>query len=40
MFEYSLCGKWLELLEEIAPGVMRAAVFRDSANTPGSASSL
>jgi putative ABC transport system substrate-binding protein len=20
MFEYSLCGKWLELLKEIAPG--------------------
>ena len=35
MFEYSLCGKWLELLKEIAPGVTRAAVFRDSANTAG-----
>jgi putative ABC transport system substrate-binding protein len=33
MFEYSLCGKWLELLKEIAPGVTRAAVFRDSADT-------
>jgi putative ABC transport system substrate-binding protein len=32
-FEYSLCGKWLELLKEIAPGVTRAAVFRDSADT-------
>jgi putative ABC transport system substrate-binding protein len=31
MFEYSLCGKWLELLKEIAPGVTRAAVLRDSA---------
>jgi putative ABC transport system substrate-binding protein len=32
-FEYSLCGKWLELLKEIAPGVTRAAVLRDSADT-------
>jgi ABC-type uncharacterized transport system substrate-binding protein len=29
MFEYSLCGKWLELLKQIAPGVTRAAVLRD-----------
>jgi putative tryptophan/tyrosine transport system substrate-binding protein len=35
MFEFSLSGKWLELLKEIAPGVTRAAVFRDSANTAG-----
>jgi putative ABC transport system substrate-binding protein len=28
-FEYSLCGKWLELLKEIAPGVTRAAVLWD-----------
>src|SRR5262245_25675520 len=28
-YEYSLSGKWLELLKEIAPGVTRAAVFRD-----------
>jgi putative tryptophan/tyrosine transport system substrate-binding protein len=28
-FEYSLSGKWLELLKEIAPGVTRAGVFRD-----------
>ena len=34
-FEYSLCGKWLELLKEIAPGVTRAAVLRDSADTSG-----
>ena len=27
VFEYSLSGKWLELLKEIAPGVTRAAVF-------------
>ncbi len=35
MFEYSLCGKWLELLKEIAPGVTRAAVLRDPAITAG-----
>jgi putative ABC transport system substrate-binding protein len=28
-FEYSLSGKWLELLKQIAPHVTRAAVFRD-----------
>jgi putative ABC transport system substrate-binding protein len=28
-FEYSLCGKWPELLKEIAPSVTRAAVLRD-----------
>jgi putative ABC transport system substrate-binding protein len=27
--EYSISGKWLELLKEIAPGVTRAAVLRD-----------
>jgi putative tryptophan/tyrosine transport system substrate-binding protein len=32
LFEYSLSGKWLELLKGIAPGVTRAAVLRDSAN--------
>jgi ABC-type uncharacterized transport system substrate-binding protein len=34
-FEYSLSGKWLELLKQIAPGVTRAAVLRDSAITAG-----
>jgi len=29
-YEYSLSGKWLELLKEIAPGVTRAAVLRDA----------
>ena len=29
MFEYTLCGKWPELLKEIAPGVTHAAVLRD-----------
>jgi putative ABC transport system substrate-binding protein len=28
-FEYSLSGKWLELLKEIAPSVKRIAVLRD-----------
>ena len=28
-FEYSLAGKWVELLKEIAPNVTRAAVLRD-----------
>jgi putative tryptophan/tyrosine transport system substrate-binding protein len=28
-FEYSLSGKWLELLKQIAPGVTRAAVLWD-----------
>ena len=28
-FEYSLSGKWLELLKEMVPGVRRAAVLRD-----------
>jgi putative ABC transport system substrate-binding protein len=34
-FEYSLSGKWLELLKQIAPRVTRAAVLRDSAITAG-----
>ena len=29
IFEYSLSGKWLELLKEIAQGVTRVAVLRD-----------
>jgi putative ABC transport system substrate-binding protein len=37
LFEYSLAGKWLELLKQIAPGVTRAAVLRDSVNPAGSA---
>jgi putative ABC transport system substrate-binding protein len=35
--EYSMSGKWLELLKEVAPGVTRAAVLRDSANPAASA---
>jgi putative ABC transport system substrate-binding protein len=34
-FEYSLAGKWLELLKEIAPRVTRAAVLRDAAVASG-----
>jgi putative ABC transport system substrate-binding protein len=34
-FEYSLSGKWLELLKQIAPGVTRVAVLRDPAITSG-----
>jgi putative ABC transport system substrate-binding protein len=34
-FEYSLSGKWLELLKEIVPGVRRAAVLRDSGTPAG-----
>jgi putative ABC transport system substrate-binding protein len=35
LFEYSLGGKWLELLKQIAPGVTRAAVIRDAALSLG-----
>ena len=35
MFEYNLCGKWLELLKQIAPNVTHAAVLRDPAITAG-----
>jgi putative tryptophan/tyrosine transport system substrate-binding protein len=34
-FEYSLSGKWPELLKEIAPGVTRVAVLRDATLTAG-----
>jgi putative tryptophan/tyrosine transport system substrate-binding protein len=34
-FEYSISGKWLELLKEIAPNVTRAAVFRDPTSAAG-----
>jgi putative ABC transport system substrate-binding protein len=33
--EYSLSGKWLELLKEIAPSVTRVAVLRDAALSVG-----
>jgi putative tryptophan/tyrosine transport system substrate-binding protein len=35
LFEYSIGGKWLELLKEIAPRVTRAAVLRDSTIASG-----
>jgi putative tryptophan/tyrosine transport system substrate-binding protein len=35
LFDYDLSAKWLELLKEIAPGVTRAAVLRDSAIPTG-----
>src|SRR5262245_20058218 len=31
-FEYSLSGKWPELLRQVAPRVTRAAVLRDPVN--------
>src|SRR5262249_6760939 len=34
-FEYGLSGKWLELLKEVAPGLKRAAVLRESAIAAG-----
>jgi putative tryptophan/tyrosine transport system substrate-binding protein len=34
-FEYSLAGKWLELLKEIAPNLSRVAVLRDATAGPG-----
>src|SRR5262249_6004183 len=34
-WEYSMSGKWLELLKEIAPGVTRVAVLRDPASASG-----
>jgi putative ABC transport system substrate-binding protein len=34
-FEYSLAGKWLELLKEIAPNLSRVAVLRDATRGPG-----
>jgi putative ABC transport system substrate-binding protein len=33
--EYSLSGKWLELLKQIAPGTTRVAVLRDTAVSAG-----
>jgi ABC-type uncharacterized transport system substrate-binding protein len=36
-FEYSISGKWLELLKQIAPQVTRAIVLRDPSNPAGNA---
>jgi len=35
VFDYSMSGKWLQLLKEIAPGVTRVAVFRDPSIAAG-----
>jgi|SRR5262245_12627900 len=35
IYEYSLAGKWLELLKQIAPNVTRVAVLRDPTNPSG-----
>src|SRR5262249_52658382 len=37
VFEYTMGGKWLELLKQIAPGVMRVAVLRDASIPTGTA---
>ena len=34
-YEFGMSAKWLELLKQIAPGVMRAAVIRDPATSTG-----
>src|SRR5262245_39186764 len=36
VFEYSIAGKWLELLKEIAPRITRVAVLRDADIAAGS----
>ena len=35
LFEFSIGAKWLELLKEVAPNVMRVAVFRDPTSAAG-----
>jgi ABC-type uncharacterized transport system substrate-binding protein len=35
MFDYSLSGKWVELLKQVAPGVTQAAVLRDTSSSAG-----
>ena len=35
VFEYSMSGKWLELLKEVAPRVTRSAVLRDATIAAG-----
>lgn len=35
LFEYSLSGKWFELLREIAPNLTRIAILRDPATAAG-----
>jgi putative ABC transport system substrate-binding protein len=35
IYEYTLSGKWLQLLKEIAPNVMRVAIIRNPDNPAG-----
>ena len=35
VFDFSMAGKWLDLLKEIAPHVSRVALFRDETNPAG-----
>ena len=35
IFDYGMSGKWLELLKEIAPGVRRVVVLRDTSQCLG-----
>jgi len=35
VFEFSIAGKWVDLLKEIAPHVSRVALFRDETNPAG-----
>ncbi len=35
IFEYNLCGKWLELLKQIAPSIRHAAILRDPSIVAG-----
>jgi putative tryptophan/tyrosine transport system substrate-binding protein len=35
MFDYSLSGKWVELLKQVAPNVTQVAVLRDTSSAAG-----
>jgi putative ABC transport system substrate-binding protein len=35
LYEYSIGGKWLDLLKQIVPHLTRVAVFRNDANPSG-----
>jgi putative ABC transport system substrate-binding protein len=35
MFDYSLSGKWVELLKQVAPAVTQVAVLRDTSSSAG-----
>jgi len=35
LFDYSLSGKWLEILKQVAPGIRRAGIIRDATTTSG-----